>query len=572
MIPCRYALVPLIVALVTPNSLLAQNVCVEFMENHPDDSGWHKACIDYLESIPSAPTPLGQIGQSMMGMDSPMLHVETPRNMAVASCGGTGFADNQNEIFIAKDPNSNRVFAISKKDSQDRLFAAYSDDAGCNWTPSYIADGNGSLPEAQADPWATFDSFGNLWISYMGREGDPITSVPIRIARNVDGGETFPADQVYTIGAGLFADKPVMAAGIDTTTGPPGRSDAHGSLWVMYVDQGTSPRELLVQGAALDVNGDIIMDSCEATPGPPDDPFCPRELIAISDSANFLAVSPGDISVGPSGQVLVGYEQFSQTSTVQTELYLERDDDGLGTSGFTDATPEPVPDPDPLTPTPDVLVNMKFATPLPGNDGGAVAPFIYLDWDRSTLRHGQFGRVHMVYTDADQPGSFDTDIWSSHSDDAGATWQPAIQVNDDTGTMSQFFPYLAVDQTTGDVAVAWLDARDDDPGNELTHLYASVRLNDSTIFEDNVRVSEGAADAEPGDSHGDYIGVAFDDGIIYPAWMDNSNFYGDNADTPPKMDPFTAKVKLPEPGAGLQLLAGVLALWGLSSRRARGRL
>jgi hypothetical protein len=31
--------------------------------------------------------------------------------------------------------------------------------------PSYIADGNGNLPSGFADPWAVFDSFGNLWIS-----------------------------------------------------------------------------------------------------------------------------------------------------------------------------------------------------------------------------------------------------------------------------------------------------------------------------------------------------------------------------------------------------------------------
>jgi hypothetical protein len=169
----------------------------------------------------------------------------------------------------------------------------------------------------------------------------------------------------------------------------------------------------------------------------------------------------------------------------------------------------------------------------------------------------------LVLTDADPRNPSDTDIWSTYSDDAGATWEPLVPVNDDDeGTMSQIFPYLAVDQTTGDLAVAWLDARDDDPANEKTHLYASVRLNDAPDFMDNVRVSEGAADTVPGDTHGEYIGVAFDDGIIYPAWVDNSNYYGDNADTPPKMDPFTAKAKLPEPGAGVQLLAGVLARWG----------
>jgi hypothetical protein len=111
----------------------------------------------------------------------------------------------------------------------------------------------------------------------MGVVGEPPNeTVPVHVARSRKGGQSFPPDYVFTLPApnGRFTDKPVMATGPDTTAGPPGRPDAAASLWVLYVDQ-TLPKTLFAQGAALDSNGAVIMDFCEAQPGPPDDPFCP---------------------------------------------------------------------------------------------------------------------------------------------------------------------------------------------------------------------------------------------------------------------------------------------------------
>src|SRR5205814_1695974 len=43
----------------------------------------------------------------------------------------------------------------------------------------------------------------------------------------------------------------------------------------------------------------------------------------------------------------------------------------------------------------------------------------------------------------------------------GQSWSPAVRVNDDSTVNSQFFPRIAVDPVTGNVALSWYDARND---------------------------------------------------------------------------------------------------------------
>lgn len=243
------------------------------------------------------------------------------------------------------------------------------------------------------------------------------------------------------------------------------------------------------------------------------------------------------------------------------------------------------------------MTNLGFTEAIPAHVHRRITPMPNLAWDRDTARHGPKGRVHLVYTIQEAEDLANTDIVYHYSDNAGAetgmgvsSWVPAptsppILVNhDDATTRSQFFPEIAVDPTTGDVAVAWHDARNDDGGsdstaNTETDLYVTAKLDADTAFLPNVRVSEGLSWAVSSDnSHGDYIGLAFHDGVIHPVWVDNSNSTLDNPDHPlpgptcggvPCMDPYTSAVVLPEPDAASQVAAGAFALLALARRRQR---
>ena len=112
----------------------------------------------------------------------------------------------------------------------------------------------------------------------------------------------------------------------------------------------------------------------------------------------------------------------------------------------------------------------------------------------------------MVYVDAPSIVSNDTNIFVRYSDDNGATWSAPIRVNDDATTKSQFNPAVAVDETTGDVAVTWYDARNS-PGDNTTQIFGTVSDNGGLSFLANVLISAGTSDAslvDPGFDYGDY--------------------------------------------------------------------
>src|SRR5213078_3056324 len=71
------------------------------------------------------------------------------------------------------------------------------------------------------------------------------------------------------------------------------------------------------------------------------------------------------------------------------------------------------------------------------------------------------GRAYLVYTESTGQGSGDTNIFVRFSDDNGGTWSTPVRVNDDTGANSQFLPRIALDESTGIVAVSWYDCRND---------------------------------------------------------------------------------------------------------------
>ena len=157
------------------------------------------------------------------------------------------------------------------------------------------------------------------------------------------------------------------------------------------------------------------------------------------------------------------------------------------------------------------------------------------------------GRLYLVYTDATKAGGSDTNIELRYSDNLGASFSSAVKVNDDSTTRSQFLPALAVDPTTGDVGVSWLDARNSS-GNNTVQEYATVSNTHGVSFQPNVRISAGTsnqAGADDADTldYGDITGAAFLDDKFTVAWADNSNSTGGNPNgTDSFFDIYTATI------------------------------
>ena len=126
------------------------------------------------------------------------------------------------------------------------------------------------------------------------------------------------------------------------------------------------------------------------------------------------------------------------------------------------------------------------------------------------------GSIHVVWADY-RAGN--ADILYSESRDRGASFSPAIRVNDDTGTADQIFPWVAV---AGDdsIWVAYYDRRDD-PDNRLMMTYVSMKRPDQRAFRPALRASTDFIDGNVGFGGtfiGDYIGVAAGPNLGHPIW------------------------------------------------------
>jgi hypothetical protein len=132
-------------------------------------------------------------------------------------------------------------------------------------------------------------------------------------------------------------------------------------------------------------------------------------------------------------------------------------------------------------------------------------------------------------------------------------------VNDDHTANSQFMPSIAVDQTTGNVALSWYDARNDLGAggsgdtdgipNDDVQIWGTYSTNGGVSFAPNFRISAGtsnASDAAYGFDYGDYTHAAFVAGSFWPVWSDNSNSTRNNPDgTLHQLDLYAAKVAIP---------------------------
>jgi hypothetical protein len=142
----------------------------------------------------------------------------------------------------------------------------------------------------------------------------------------------------------------------------------------------------------------------------------------------------------------------------------------------------------------------------------------------------------MVYTDT--AGSHDdTDIMLRYSNDNGQTWlNPPIRINDDTTTRSQFFPRIAIDPVSGNIAVCWLDARND-PMNKAVQTFCSMAPPaDPPSFLPNNQISGGSSTTTSLRDRDDYSGLAFLGNVAHPVWADNSNSTRNRNGTPDNPD------------------------------------
>jgi hypothetical protein len=400
---------------------------------------------------------------------------------------------NDGEIALAVNPtNTSNVVVVHNETTPNTLRREYSTDGGVTWARGDIAVG-----VACCQPQAAFDAFGNLFVVYVDNSG-----TTVKLIVSTDGGATFGAPTTLSAVSGV--DEPSVATGA-------------GSVWVCWELGGS------IQATGASVTGLGVIGAFGPALSPP------------SATGDF-----GGIAVGPAGQVTVTYQSPASGQGPET-IYSNTDADGLGPGGFGAR----------VTVTTTNVGGFDFIPAQPNRSVDAEANLAY---DRSGGPAG--GRLYLAYTDETPNESDNMDVYLRVSTNSGATWGAALRVNDDVTTRSQFLPALSVDQSTGNLAVTWEDARNDGgimgsgstdgTVNNDAMYYGAISTNGGVTFGANFQISAGVSSAIAAAGtldYGDYSSNDYAGGKLYAGWNDNSNSTLDNPDgTLHAFDVYIAKI------------------------------
>jgi hypothetical protein len=148
--------------------------------------------------------------------------------------------------------------------------------------------------------------------------------------------------------------------------------------------------------------------------------------------------------------------------------------------------------------------------------GGPNNGYIYVTWPQRGV----------------SPAGNDPDIVMIRSTDGGTTWSAPLRVNDDpiNNNRDQYYPWMTVDQSTGDLHFVWYDSRL--TTNDSASVFMARSVDGGLTFE-NYKVSDQNFKPKPisglsGGYQGDYIGIAALNNHIYPFWCDDrtGNYQG----------------------------------------------
>jgi hypothetical protein len=425
----------------------------------------------------------------------------------------------ESELHAAVNPtDTNNIIVSAMKWSTGPLGADltfpvyYTHDFGQSWTESTFTGTEGlgpfSIVAGGGDPILTFDADGTAYLSWLLLSLNLNLSIDIRLfwATSTDGGANWelqntPIDEGELSGLtdpnGRFVDKQWMVTDLNP------ESDNFNTTYVAYAEinfQDTS-YNILVKSKAAGAN------SFTNTP------------LAITDGFEFPISQFTSIDVDSEGRVHVIFAA-AESATDQLNIYHSVSTDGaVSFSEPVVISPFNIPC-FPPDPSGDPCPN-----PILGIDETRVYPCPHLKIDKSGGPYD--GSLYVAWTADGLTNSVTegTDIYFSRSTDGGATWSPALILNNDTDPITdQFFSNLTVSES-GVLGASWYDRRDD-PNNVLTHYYMTYSLDGGATFAQDMACSSEPADFSQigaGNQNfgvGEYTQIVSTPNHLIPVWAD----------------------------------------------------
>ena len=382
------------------------------------------------------------------------------------------------EPGIALDPrDASRIVA-----AYGGPYAAWSADSGRTFA---IADGARPVgARGGGDVSVAFDDAGAAYLSYLTSEGLGSASYwahhagpsGIWVRRSPDGGRTWEAEAAAVkVWPNPLDTAPQMVDMSRIWADASPRSPHHGNLYVAWIN--------------WELDKSIIQFSRSTDHGKSwSRPQRISTKAGLPRDDNGGLVAPIGV-IGPDGTMYVIWNDGN--SIVLTTSH----DGGKSFAPSRSVVSVEAPYFGGATGIPGVVRVMGF--PQIGFD--ARAGILYVTW--SDFRNG------------------DVDVFLSRSMDRGRTWSAARRVNDDPihDGNDQFFQWMAVDPTSGEIYVQFYDRRDD-PANRKTRVTLARSTDHGATFA-NYAWSEAAFSGE-NVFLGDYSWLVARDRRVYGVWVE----------------------------------------------------
>jgi len=442
-------------------------------------------------------------------------------------------ADTESETFITAVPGDRQRFIVGANGGGG--FGAWiTDDGGQTFARATMPTATDAPSEAGpevsnfcCDPMSAADAGGNLWYGGLSQSNGAGNPSRIVVSRAAPGASAFQPQTVGLPrrGGSGTQDKPMMT--IDNSPASP----TFGRLYVVWDEPSGAGINLVISQCDTRPAGNANPANCDNA-----DNWSAPVSVTPSTGSYIYA----DVAVGPAGQVYVVWWDYSSVNAIRGDVCLPASQNCANAAGW--GTPQTIATLDATGGSP-----LPFACPIIAQPGGRASTSPQVDVDRSGGAH--HGRVYVSWSDlrtgsgttkcGSTPSSthltFDAFVASAAGDLPGGPGpSPSVAtrlLSDGDGggqaNSDDWFPWLAVDQTTG---LAWADfySTRDDPSRKTTHFYVRsvTPSDDGHAVGALTRVSGAASDysgspcCDFGNDYGDYTGIDATEGVALPVWSD----------------------------------------------------
>ncbi len=412
----------------------------------------------------------------------------SPKPCLLPNVQASGGSQPVNENAITVNPVTNTDLITTGNDyncaTLQGIFA--STDSGSTWSHTCMTAiaGQGGL----GDVVPAYDSKGVAYVAGINSPDGGFTGT-IVVQKSTDKGLTWgTAKQAAPNTLGGIADKPWLEA--DTNTSSPFKD----SLYISVTNFDSNSNSQITVSRSR--NGGNTWATSNAG--------------AFTTFPNVSQFS--DLAVGRNGDVYLAYMKCTANGatgdcggTTATMVFQKSTDGGVTWSAPVNMTTTKM--------APDTCGAFYGCLP---NTFERTSNIPVIAVDNSTGPNS--GKLYVTFYNF-KNGAMKVQVISSS--DGGATWgaQKAVAP---TGAGDQFFPWLNV-SSTGEIAVTWLDRRND-PANVSYEAFGSSSTNGGATFPLNLKLSTAKSnpsnDGFGGGFMGDYTGNFWDGKALFVSYMD----------------------------------------------------